>query len=94
MEIQELREALGRLVFVHGALQWDRPSLAPLLAFLARHRGQRHAAPPLYACTVLEWPRQRLMIRRAHPVLRRVRREDEVLRVDAKADGDHVAVGG
>ena len=27
---RELREAIGRMVFVYGALSWDRPFLAPL----------------------------------------------------------------
>ena len=31
----ELREALGRMVYVYGALQYDKPSLAPVFTFLA-----------------------------------------------------------
>ena len=32
--MRELREALGRLVFVDGALTWDKPFLAPLFTCL------------------------------------------------------------
>ena len=35
--IRELREALGRLVLVYGALTWDKPFLGPLYAFMSRH---------------------------------------------------------
>ena len=33
--IRELREALGRLVFVYGALTWDKPFLGPLFAWVS-----------------------------------------------------------
>ena len=42
----ELREALGRMVFVYGALSFDRPFLAPLFTFLSVHpAGVRRRLP-------------------------------------------------
>ena len=34
VEVWELSQALGRMVCVHSALQWDRPFLAPLCTLL------------------------------------------------------------
>eukprot|EP00974_Lingulodinium_polyedra_P114169 11053535-Lingulodinium_polyedra.AAC.1 len=42
----------------------------------------------------MDWLRRRLELRRAHPVLRRRRLAGPVMRVDAKAEGEHIAVGG
>ena len=51
----ELREALGRLVFVYGALQFYGPFLAPLFAFLPLHRPGRKKRLPAYALVALRW---------------------------------------
>ena len=49
---------------------------------------------PLYALIVLRWLRDRLRDRRSHMVRRRTTIVGSVLRVDAKAEGLTVAVGG
>ena len=90
----ELREALGRLVFVYGALQYDKPFLAPLFSFLALHKPGRERRLPVYVLIVLRWLRDRIRARRAHPIHRRATLKNAVLRVDAKAEGLAVAVGG
>ena len=45
METGELREALGRLVFVYGALTYDKPFLGPLFAFLSSPPGVSRRLP-------------------------------------------------
>ena len=92
--MRELREALGRLVFVYGALTWDKPFLGPLFTFLSHHPPGTYVELPLYVKMVLAWMRGRLENRRAHAVRPRPRLEDAVFRVDAKAEGMTVAVGG
>ena len=92
--MQELRESLGRLGFVYGVLQWDKPFLAPLYAFASRHPVELTVKLPLYVTMVLTWLRDRLTARRAHPVRRRLRIPSAIMRVDAKAEGDTIAVGG
>ena len=94
VDTTKLREALGRLVFVYGALQWDRPFLAPLFAFLSLHRPGVVRKLPLYVVIMLSWLRDRLRARRAHPIKTRKVVERALLRVDAKAEGLAVAVGG
>ena len=90
----ELREALGRMVYVYGALQYDKPFLAPLFTFLAVSRPGVVRRLPLYALVVMRWLRDRLRSRRAYPVRQRAQLGRASLRVDAKAEGLAVAVGG
>ena len=91
---RELREALGRMVFVYGALTWDRPFLGPLFAFMKVHAVGAYVQLPLYVRIVLKWLMDRLTTRRRHPLMVRKKLQKDVLRVDAKAEGLVVAVGG
>jgi hypothetical protein len=92
--VREMREALGRMVFVYGALEWDQPFLAPLFAFVATHAPGACLRPPVFVFTILKWLRQRLRERRSYPCA--VLRVDKgvMMRVDAKAEGNLVVVGG
>ena len=94
VEIPELRGALGRLVFVYGALTYDKPCLGPLFAFLSRRQRGGKKKLPLFVKIVLTWLRDRLKARRVQKVLERTSLNRSVLRVDAKAEGLAVAVGG
>ena len=76
------------------ARQYVRPFLAPLFAFLALHRPGREVRLPLYVLIVLRWLRDRIRARRSHPLRRRAHLKNSLLRVDAKAEGLTVAVGG
>ena len=90
----ELREALGRLVFVTGPLEHLRPMLGPLFAWASA--GRRHARPrlPAMLLILMEFMRDQLadsrMIGCREPALDR----GELFRLDAKAEGDEVCVGG
>ena len=90
----ELREALGRLVFLYGALQYGRPFLAPSLSSLALHRPGRVHRLAVYGRVVLLYLQDRLRARRARPYYCRTHLELAVLKADAKAEGLAIAVGG
>ena len=90
----ELREALGRLVFVYGALQYARPVLPPLFSFFALHPPGREHRLPVYALFVLRLLKDRIRARRAHPLHWHAYLKHAVLSVVAKAEGLAVAVGG
>ena len=92
--MRELREALGRMVFVYGAIKHDKPFLAPLFAFLATRPDGACAELPLYVRMVLEWLRTRLRTRRAQEVPAARHTAGSLFRVDAKAEGMSVAIGG
>ena len=49
----ELREALGRRVFVYGTLSYDKPFPGPWFAFLKVHRMGVTKRLPLYVLAVL-----------------------------------------
>ena len=92
--MRELREALGRMVFVYGALSYDRPFLSPLFAFLATRQPSACVELPLYVSMVVAWLRDRLRARRTQSVKVSRKHVGSVMRVDAKAEGHSVAIGG
>ena len=91
---KEMQEAVGRLVFVYGALSWDRPFLAPLFAFI--HTGDLHVSTPLplFVKSILFWLRARLRQRRSFPCHIDHQWRGSLMRVDAKAEGMTIGVGG
>ena len=92
--MRELREALGRMVFVYGAIKADRAFLAPLFAFLATRPAGSCVELPLYVRMVLIWLRGRLAKRRSQVVAVEQLDHGALFRVDAKAEGMTVAIGG
>ena len=53
VQMQEFQDGLGRAAFVCGALDYDRPFLAPLYAFAARHAPNSVEPLPLNALGLL-----------------------------------------
>jgi hypothetical protein len=92
--IREMREALGRMSFVYGALEWDRPFLAPLFSFTALHAPGSCVPLPLFVVTVISWLRDRIRERRMQPCAIKRSKLGAIMRVDAKAEGNMVAIGG
>ena len=91
----DLLGVLGRMSFVYGAIPADRPFLAPLYAFASRvGDGATPVSLPLYVVMVLSWLRRRLQARRAMPVAARSVAPTSTMRVDAKAEGLDIALGG
>ena len=54
-----------------GALQYNRPFVAPLFTFVSLHRPGTKERLPVYVLVVLRWLLSRIRKRRAHPVRRR-----------------------
>ncbi len=92
--VDDFRAALGRLAFITGALEFERPFLAPLFSFLALTNGDGPHALPLYVTTVLTHLARRFAARRLYPSTVRRLRSAEPFRVDAHADGQEIGVGG
>jgi hypothetical protein len=92
--MRELREALGRTAFVYGALIWDKPFLGPLYTFLALWSPGACVELPLFVRMIITWLLRKIRERRAHPCAQRRTHAGAVMRVDAKAEGDEVAIGG
>ena len=92
--MRELREALGRMVFVYGAIKADKAFLAPLFSFLATRPLGACVEVPLYVRMAVTWLRDRLLRRRAQEVAVAQPNHGALFRVDAKAEGMTVAIGG
>ena len=94
VQMQEFQEGLGRAAFVCGALDCDRPFLAPLYAFAARHAPGSVKPLPLYLLVTVEYLRRKIRQRR-HCECGRTRSSwKEAWRVDAHADENGVGAGG
>ena len=94
IQMRELREALGRLSFVYGALTWDKPFLGPLYTYLAVWGPGACVEIPLYVRMILEWLRRKIRERRSHPCSIARSPRGSIMRVDAKAEGRDVRIGG
>ena len=91
---RDLRSALGRLVFVAGALHEVRPFLGPIFAWSSVMKGGTYGKMPDAMVLLLEYLRALLQGERmtvARPIAREL---TDVFRVDAKAEGEIVVVGG
>ena len=91
---KDMQEAVGILVFVDGALVWDRPFFAPW--FISIHTGNPHTPTtlPLFAVSTLRWLRSRIRLRRSYPCRAHQQWLGAFMRVDANAEGMHIAPGG
>ena len=94
VNMRDLRGALGRMVFVYGAIPYDKPFLAPLFTLASLHPLEATVDLPLFAKMVIQWLRDRIRDRRSFPCLSTPSLGPAVMRVDAKAEGAAVAIGG
>lgn len=94
MKMQDLREALGRLAFVSMALEHLRLLLALLFAWGAACPPQTCQRIPFVITAILEFIRDevsgfRMSLCRPLPA-----ESGELFRADAKAEGQHICLGG
>ena len=91
---RNLRSALGRLVFVAGALHHVRPFLGPIFAWSAVLRGGVYAKMPDAVSLLLTYIKKQI---EGDPMVqvRAVGKQAlEAFRIDAKAEGEKVVIGG
>ena len=92
VQLQEFQEGLGRAAVVCSALDYDRPFLAPLYAFAARHAPGSVKPLPLYVLITVEYLRRKIRQRR-HCECGLVRSNwKEARRFGAHADDNGVGV--
>jgi hypothetical protein len=94
VRLGELREGLGRLQFVAGPVEYIRPFLGPLYAWASI--GPKFARPKLPVMVVLIMRYLATEISGNHMMDCEVAAEHlgEMFRLDAKAEGEKVAIGG
>ena len=91
---RDLKSALGRLVFVAGALQHVRPFLGPIFAWSSVLKGGTFAKMPDAVAILLRFVERQICgepMSRVRPVS-----SDPIdaFRVDAKAEGEEIVIGG
>ena len=100
VSLAELRAAVGRLSFVCGALRYDRPFIAPIYAFvgaLARKRqlgADTECRIPPFLRMIFAWLLSKIRQRRHEPCDMRESEGGHLFRVDAKAEGETIVLGG
>ncbi len=94
VNINELRSTVGRLAFVAGALEYEKPFLSPIYTFLSLHPGGGVKPIPTYLRLVLRFLAARIARRRYYPSSLSRQRQQQPFRVDAHAEGDDVGIGG
>ena len=94
VRLGELREGLGRLQFLAGPLEHIRPFLGPLYAWSCA--GARFARPklPVMLVLILRFTASELKHGRMAECRSAAKNLGEVFRLDAKAGGETVAIGG
>ena len=94
VRLGELREGLGRLQFVAGPLEHLRPFLGPLYAWASA--APRYAKPmlPVMIRLILDFLAQELRSSGMTACADDLADLGEVFRLDAKAEGEAVAIGG
>ena len=94
VRIGELQEGLGRLQFITGPVEFLRPFLGPLYSWCAA--GPRYAQPklPTMVVLIMHYPAAELKTSHMMACEGRAHQLGEVFRMDAKAEGDTVVIGG
>jgi hypothetical protein len=93
-QLGELLQGLGRLGFITGAVEFLRPFLGPLYAWASA--GPRFARPviPTMLLLIMSYLSKEILETRSMPCEARAKQLGEVFRMDAKAEGDTVVIGG
>jgi len=94
VHVREFVAGLGRAAYACGALEYDRPFLAPLYTFASLHPLDSQQPLPTYVLSVLKFLQDRLRVRRMYPCAQPVEILAEAIRVDAKAEGETATIGG
>ncbi len=94
VDIGDLRSCLGRLSFIAGAMEYERPFLAPLFSYVSLYPSNGIRAVPLYARLIMTFIADRLERRRHYPSAVTRQKSSEPFRVDAHAEDMTVGVGG
>jgi hypothetical protein len=94
VRLGELKEGLGRLQFVAGPVEYVRPFLGPLYAWASV--GPRFAKPrlPVMVVLIMRYLAKELQGGHMMPCEARAEHLGEVFRLDAKAEGEKVVIGG
>ncbi len=92
--VSDFRDGLGRLSFAVGALEHERPFLAPLFAYASRHPTNAVRTLPTFVRLLLTFLAERIRRRRHYCCAVRRSSIRHAPRVDARAEGREIGIGG
>ena len=87
-------EGLGRIMFVAGALEHERPFLAPLYKFLTMHPRNAVRRVPPYVSFILRYLANEISKKRHYECGTRITSSECSPRVDAQASEERTGIGG
>ena len=86
-------EGLGRIMFVAGALEHERPFLAPLYKFLTMHPRNSVRRVPPYVSFILRYLGREVSLKRHYECGTRISSAEGTPRVDAQASDTRTGIG-
>ncbi len=92
--LAELREGVGRLGFVVGALTYEAPFLMPLYAYMSLLRSEGFHVYPAFVRLTLHYLADNIQGCRTYSCAHRASAQDRGPRVDAMAEDGRIGLGG
>ena len=92
--MNNFEEGLGRIMYVAGALEFERPFLAPLSRYLNLHPRDSVRRVPAYVAFILRYLADQVEESRHSTCASELRPIETAPRVDAQASGGRTGVGG
>ena len=92
--MSNFEEGLGRIMYVAGALEFEKPFLAPLYKFLNLHPRDAVRRIPAYVSFILQYLAMQVEEERHYSCAAKLRPAATAPRVDAQASGERTGVGG
>ena len=92
--MNNFEEGLGRIMYVAGALEFERPFLAPLYRYLNLHPRDSVRRVPAYVAFILRYLADQVEESRHSTCASELRPIETAPRVDAQASGGKTGVGG
>ena len=94
VQMASFEEELGRIMFVAGALEQERPFLAPLYKFLTMHPRDAVRPVPPYVSIILRYVAGEISKKRHYKCETMITTADCTPRVDAQASDSRIGIGG
>ena len=94
VHMAKLEEGLGRVMFVTGALEHERPFIAPLYKFMISPPRHSVQSVPSYVSFFLRFLARQVEQRRHYPCAVRTFSASSAPRLDAQASAERTGIGG
>ena len=94
VHVAKFEEGLGRVMYVTGALEHERPFMAPLYKFMTIHPRHPVQAVSSYVVFFVQFLAGQLKQRRHHPCAVQTFPSSAARRVDAQASAERTGIGG